>query len=88
MILTVNYCAIISTRGFFQNNEQDILFPFQVLQTCSTGSFLVLLRILQILASGNRYRMLVYLKYCFSGLAFPPGISLFFMYCCWIFIRN
>ena len=24
----------------------------------------------------NRYRILVYLKYCFSGLAFPPGMDL------------
>lgn len=23
--------------------------------------------------SGNSYRTLVYLKYCFKGLAFPPG---------------
>lgn len=29
-----------------------------------------------VMGFGNRYRMLVYLKYCFSGLAFPPGMDL------------
>lgn len=37
--------------------------------------WIVFICLLSCMVSGNRYRMLVYLKYCFLGLAFPPGMK-------------